>query len=304
MYTLSDLKTALQNPRKLGREINRFCHTRGFQRNHHPDAIDIFNQDWDNLIILDACRYDFFEQTSTLPGQLTAKYSKGCATYHFVRENFRDKQLYDTVYVGANTWYLKLKDEINSDIHDFIDLQDPTKDVEFASEELQIVEPSTVTRFAKETNRRYPNKRLIVHYLQPHHPFIGPIYNDVYEHTSSSLHEVVANTPDADRAILREAYRENLEVVLTEVENLLDSLTGRTVVTSDHGEMLGERHRFVPMRDYGHHKYIFNDETTKIPWLVVGDDQRKTIFEADTELVESPELNELDERLRNLGYKV
>jgi len=304
VYTLGDLGTALRNPQKLGREINRLCHTRGFRRDHHPDAVGIFERDWDNLVILDACRYDFFEATSEIPGTLTAEYSKGCATYHFIRENFRDRLLYDTVYVGANTWYLKLKDEIDSDIHDFVDLQDPSKDVEFASKELRVVEPSTVTRFARETDERYPNKRLIVHYLQPHHPFIGPVGKDAYEHTSSSLYDVVANTPEADRATLREAYRENLEIVLTEVERLLDSLTGRTVVTADHGEMLGERHRFVPIRDYGHHEHIFNDATTKVPWLVIDDQPRKTIVEANTGLSESPDQDDLDERLKNLGYKV
>ena len=304
VYTLSDLRTALQNPDKFGREINRFCHTRGFRREHHPDAVDIFERDWDNLIILDACRYDVFKEVSEISGQLTAEYSKGCATYQFIRENFRSRRLYDTVYVGANTWYLKLKDEIGSDIHKFVDLQDPAKDVDFASEELRVVEPSTVTRFAKETDEQFPDKRLIVHYLQPHHPFIGPVGSNVYEHTSSSLYEVVTNTPEANRETLREAYQENLEIVLAEVEQLLDSLTGRTVVTSDHGEMLGERHRFVPMRDYGHHKYIFNEETIMVPWLVIDDGPRKSITEAETGLSESPDPDELEERLRHLGYKV
>lgn len=92
--------------------------------------------------------------------------------------------------------------------------------------------------------------------------------------------------------------------MLTEVERLLDSLTGRTVITADHGEILGERHRFVPMRDYGHHKHIFNDPTIKIPWLVIDDKPRKTVVKADTGLSGLPDPDNLDERLENLGYKL
>jgi hypothetical protein len=266
--------------------------------------VDIFERDWDNLIILDACRYDFFEELCGLPGRLSFEYSKGSATYQFIRENFRDRVLYDTVYVGANTWYLKLKEEINSDIHEFIDLQDPNKDVEYASKELGVVEPSTVTRFAQEASERYPKKRLIIHYLQPHHPFIGSTGSDVYEHTSSSLVEVVENTHGASRSTLTAAYRENLELVLVEVKKLLESLHGKTVVTADHGEMLGDRHKFVPVRDYGHHEYIFNEVTVKVPWLVVETDDRKRISEADTGVSRSPTEEDLNKRLQNLGYKV
>lgn len=37
------------------------------------------------------------------------------------------------------------------------------------------------------------------------------------------------------------------------------------VVTADHGEMLSDRHRYAPMKDYGHCVGVFDDPTTKVP---------------------------------------
>lgn len=37
----------------------------------------VMDEDWDNLLILDACRFDMFENRNILPGQLDYIYSKG-----------------------------------------------------------------------------------------------------------------------------------------------------------------------------------------------------------------------------------
>jgi hypothetical protein len=43
---------------------------------------------------------------------------------------------------------------------------------------------------------------------------------------------------------VKELYRENLEKVLSSVETLVSELSGSTIITSDHGEILGESGRF------------------------------------------------------------
>ena len=101
-----------------------------------------------------------------------------------------------------------------------------------------------------------------------------------------------------------EAYRENLRIVLQEVEELLGALDGRTMVTADHGEMLGDRHRYVPVKDYGHHVGIFNDPTTKVPMHVHESGDRRQVRASEPERTESKGEERLNERLRNLGYKV
>lgn len=49
---------------------------------------------------------------------------------------------------------------------------------------------------------------------------------------------VVDGTIAAERA--RAAYRETLEIALEEVESLLKAISGRVVISADHGEHFGE----------------------------------------------------------------
>lgn len=309
MLSPKDLLRALRNPRGAGRELNKLIHTRGGRLVYNPGGVDIFAEDWDNLVILDACRYDFFQeryQQHGLAGDLEVRYSRGAATYQFIQANFRNRSLNDTVYLSANPWYLKLRDVINSEIHHFINLQTMEDDaIEWVNEDLRVVTPGTVTRFAEQVIEEYPNKRVIIHYLQPHHPFIGPIGRRYFAHSSSSLIEVIdQGGPEATINRLREAYTENLNRALEEVSRLLPRLKGRTVVTSDHGEMLGDRHDYIPTRDFGHHRGIFNDPTVKIPWLVRDEGERKRIkAEPPTDPDYDIDQEAIDEHLRELGYK-
>jgi hypothetical protein len=62
---------------------------------------------------------------------------------------------------------------------------------------------------------------------------------------------------------LREAYAMNLQIVLAYISSLLEDLSGTIVVTSDHGERLGEGGRFS-------HGYGLKDRLLlEIPWLVM-----------------------------------
>jgi hypothetical protein len=286
------------------REINRQFHN--FCRNflNSKQGVDIFEEGWDNIIILDACRYDTFVDLADLPGHTESRFSQGAATYEFIRHNFENKNLHDTVYVGGNTWFLKLRDEINAEIHNFIDLQQGDRDVKFAVQELDVPQPESVTKAALGAHERYPNKRLIIHYLQPHHPFLGKKGREWFSHQSSSLTEVIDRTPNISRENIQEAYRENLELVLPEVERLIEELPGKTVITSDHGEMLGDRHQFIPLRDYGHHEGIYNNELVKVPWHIVEGKRRKQVVEEPPQSETAINKEEIDNRLRDLGYKI
>ncbi|WP_248516821.1 hypothetical protein [Salinarchaeum laminariae] len=303
MQSASRFLRSLTDVTKVGREANKLLHTRFGRRQFNPDGMNVLDEDWDNLIILDACRYDHFCEQATLPGRTERRESIGSATYHWVRGTFAERRLHDTVYVGANSWFLKLRDEIGAEVHTFVDLQHGGYDVEWVDEELNVVTPETVTRVAKEVAEQYPDKRLIIHYLQPHHPFIGTAGSAIFRHQSNSLIDVVAEADEATVADLREAYRENLSIVLDEVETLLDALRGRTVITADHGEMLGDRHDFVPTRDYGHHKGIFNGPTVDVPWHVKESDTRKEIVAEPPERT-AVDMDRVDEQLRELGYVI
>lgn len=303
MYSFDQIIRGVKHPQRVARELNRLCHTRGGRHRFNPDGTGIFELDWDTLIILDACRYDFFEQQADLPGSTSHRYSRASATYEFIPANFTGRTLYDTIYLGAISWYLRLENEINADVFKTVDLQSEKNDVEWANKPLQAPTPETVTRNALKMIEEYPDKRLIVHYLQPHHPFVGSFGREQFEQESTSLLDVVNNSNQTDDH-LREAYRENLSLVLDEVEKLLNGLTGRTIVTADHGEMLGDRHDYVPVKDYGHHPGIFNDPTVKVPLHVYERGSRRRINTDPPERARVADEGQLDDRLRNLGYRV
>ncbi|PSP82761.1 hypothetical protein BRC96_11175 [Halobacteriales archaeon QS_6_64_34] len=303
MYSMDQIRRGIRNPLLIGRQLNKLYYSyRGIKS--HPGAVNFLDEDWDNLIILDACRYDSFAEHADLPGELEHRYSLGSATPEFTEKNFAGRGLGDTVYVGANTWFLKLQDEIDAEIHHFVDLQNGDHDVTWVDKGLKVVTPESVTHHAKRIQHEYPNKRIIVHYLQPHHPFIGPTGQKHLSHQSNSLMEVFREAgPNVNRQQLWKAYDENLKRVLETVEDLHPELTGKTVVTADHGEMLGDRHEIVPTRDYGHPKGIYNDTLVKVPWNVIETGERKEIIKEESreQYVESEAVNE---QLRDLGYVV
>jgi len=80
---------------------------------------------------------------------------------------------------------------------------------------------------------------------------------------------------------LRKAYRENLRIVLEHVAKLCAELlhhkpSARIVITSDHGELLGENGK------YSHG--IDEPYTLEVPWLRVKTVKRKT-FDEDIRLL-------------------
>jgi hypothetical protein len=62
---------------------------------------------------------------------------------------------------------------------------------------------------------------------------------------------------------LREAYAENLKIVLSHIAYLASRLSGRIIITSDHGEFLGENRRF------GHPCGNYDPIVRKVPWFKI-----------------------------------
>jgi len=301
MYSAADILHGLQSPAAMVREANRLCHTRGRRYDHNPAGVDVFEEDWDNLILLDACRYDYFEQYHDLPGDLETRTSRGGATYEFVRANFSGRTLHDVVYVTTNSWYVRLREELGSELHDVIDLHlDP--EAKYHDDEFKIVMPDTLAETAREAADRYPEKRLLIHYIQPHHPFVGPTGREHFSHPSSALGEVFDAAESATIETLRRAYRENVEIAVGSVAELLPNLAGKTVVSADHGEMLGERHDYLPMRDIGHHEGIYNEPLTTVPWHVIEGDRRRRIVAEPPRERQDVDAGHIEDRLADLGY--
>jgi hypothetical protein len=93
-----------------------------------------------------------------------------------------------------------------------------------------------------------------------------------------------------------------LTAVIKEARKLVDVFDGKTVIWSDHGEMLDELTWPVPMRYYGHIPGLYTDELVTIPWHVCEFDDRRTI-EAEPPATRTVSVD-VDDQLRKLGYKM
>lgn len=241
----------------------------------YDEAIHVMDKDWDNLIVLDACRADAFERVADIESfdQYSSVVSLGSHSSEWTRRNFAGKEFGDTVYVSANPHTSR---DAGNSFHKIYEMWNRDFD-----DDAGTVLPETMVDAAIEANKEHPRKRLIIHFMQPHGPFIG---SDISANKNNNKYW--------------EAYDENLEYVLTSVRRLLDNLSGKSVITGDHGQISPS-----PLRDLlgvgGHKPGLRHPGLVQVPWAVV-DGKRRSITTGDTDGATTEGINE---RLRDLGYK-
>jgi hypothetical protein len=208
-----------------------------------PDSV--FDREWDNLIILDACRHDVYEKVTGR--DVEKRITLGSSSMEFTKKNFAERDFSDIVYVTANGF---LTDELMEDLigrsgifHEKFNTVKTDWDKEKGT-----VMPEPVVRDAKTAENLFPDKKKIIHFLQPHHPFIGKEFGDRMrdpinpeDHTTAYD---LAERGKLDGEEIREAYKENLGIVLEKAQELAEELEGKTVITADHGDLIGENELF------------------------------------------------------------
>ena len=278
-------------------------------------GIRVMNEAWDYLIILDACRYDYFEVTNQLRGRLEKRVSLGSNTSEWLKKNFTG-YYDDVIYISANPHCS------DHEIAGFIGTEHFFK-VENVwnygwSEKLDTVPPHEVTNAALCLKDMYPDKRMIIHYIQPHGPWIGKtritvdemgfdsslaMFNDRWVVDTMAWNLVKAGKLDV--ALLKQATLDNLTLALTEVERLVNELTGKVVVSADHGEAFGEK------GIYEHTAGIYTKELVEVPWLVIDKGPKQVVsnilspeWVVEDGLAAMPPLgkDKVADRLRALGY--
>jgi hypothetical protein len=266
----------------------------------YSPGIKIAAEDWDNLIILDAYRYDYFKKYSRFEGNLRQEFSRGNRSGEFLRQNFSDEQLHDTVYITANPHATVLDEDTFYTIEFLLDRWDS---------EVGVVLPDDVTDAAINAEKKYPNKRLIVHYMQPHDPHLGETAKTYRERTDLSTEATHSSFPETrfprlftegeiSKEELEKAYVETIRIVEDSVEDLLSELTGKTIISSDHGENLGEE-RFGQI--YLEHS-IDTKECRFVPWLELPYEERKDVTEEEPIGYELPDKKRTEKQLSALGY--
>ncbi|WP_135822875.1 alkaline phosphatase family protein [Halostella litorea] len=309
MYSLSQVqrgvRRGLSNPSFFGRELNRLYHRRLYRRPYNTDGVDVVAEDWDTLLLLDACRYDMFRRIHALPGRLEARESKGSHTSEFLAANFGGRTLRDTVYVTASPQLYRRRDELDVEFHDVVNVWREAG----WDEDHGTVRPETMAEHVRRAVEEYPQKRIIGHFLQPHYPFLDADdrlnarrFGDD-EGAADVWGELMRGRLDATGEEVWRAYVRNLTAVLPVIEELLAELDGRTVVTADHGNMVGERASPVPIREWGHPPGVYTDQLVRVPWLVYEHGPRREITEGTAEGAADAVADDVvEDRLRQLGY--
>lgn len=271
----------------VGRRANQFVHGLGTR----GEGYRLMERDWDTAIVLDACRYDAFRSEYDLGvGSLSKEIAPGSESREFFQRTFRERTYHDTVYVTGNPYITTLP----SDTFHAVTLDDAWN--ESGTE----APPGRITDAAIDAHETYPQKRVVVHYMTPHLPFVAP--------DQSHVNDELGNWrgmfwPDrTTREGIRRAYERNLQVVLEHVAELLESIEGQVVVTADHGELLGERLRPIPVRCYGHFPSLYVPQLVEVPWLEIPSDERRRIVSEPPAEEFSVDEVARTERLRVLGY--
>ena len=296
--------------------IRRRAASRGLRElpNQHSRLRVLQEEEEWTLIILDACRFDALSSVfdEYFIGEISPVKSVAHDTFEYVRLCWPE-QYDDVTYISAapainskgesfeNEWLNSLyKEYIPADhLKNIVDVWEYGWDISLGT-----CPPEPVTQAALENK----DQKMVVHYVQPHTPFIGK--RRELGHTEGESAKPFSGAPtdepvwdrvklgeiDDDR--LRELYQSNLERVLPEVCRLIKEIsTKKIVITADHGEALGEFGTYAhPRID---HRYI-----RTVPWAII-DDVRDDVYPDDSPDTDSADPNtklSIEDRLQNLGY--
>lgn len=276
-----------------------------------PMGTNVYERDWDMLVVLDGCRTDLFEEVRDEYdglGPVETHLSVGSTSREWLAKTFVPRYREDierTAYVSSNPYTdeilfdrsARTRSPFNPanwetvDPEAFLAVEDVTTSWD---DDLGTVPPRTVTDAAIRAGRRYEPDRLVVHYMQPHQPFLsrngtGSEFRDV-----NCWHAV--RRGEADREAVWAAYRENLRVVLDDVQRLLDSVDApRTVLTADHGNAIGE------WGVYGHPNGFPHPSVKRVPWVETTAVDDGTYEPSAGERRQTT--SSVEDRLEHLGYR-
>jgi len=292
-------------------------------------GINVYERDWDALVVLDACRVDALREVAEeydFLGPVDRIASVGSSSHEWMAHTFTTEyrdDINNTAYTNPNgfselcfvdgNYPPRRTVPVGSFKWDVVDAADfGLLDINWKQghdDDLGIVPPRFMTDRAIQIGREADFDRYIVHYYQPHKPYIGGAIRENRQptHLESNPWECMRDGR-ATREEVWELYLDNLRLVLDEVELLVNNMDAETVaVTADHGDAMGE------LGTYGHPEGLPHPATRYVPWaettatdersyepssvrdIGYGPDEETTSRQETTQAVE--------DRLADLGYK-
>lgn len=273
---------------------------------------NIYEDDWELLIVVDACRADLFEQTAPvfdyLHHEIETRRSVAPATRNWMQRTFTSEwgqEMSDTAYVVSNPY-----SDLLLDPEDFSYLDEIHR---YAwDDEIGTVEPRPVTERAIDIHRSRDPDRLLVHYMPPHFPSIpdhlgfslpsGDEFAASYKGNNGGWDSVwdALRAGEISSERVWESYRANLEYVLDDIQVLLDNVDAETAyITSDHGNAFGE------WWTWGHPPSMFVPVNRNVPFTKVEATDNQTLDPGlkrkSTRSKTEPD-DSVEKRLKDLGY--
>lgn len=265
---------------------------------------NIYEFDWDLVIVLDACRadlmkevfqdYQFVDEFDTI--LTVASKSQQWMDRTFVSEY--EDEIAKTTYITANMFSRRL------DPQDFNYLDEIWRTQ--WDDDLGTVPPRPVTDRAITELRENDPDRLLVHYMQPHYPFIKNKLADginldfaFYREGSETNVWNRLQAGEVAKSEVWEAYRENLRLVMDNVGLLLNNAdVDNAIITADHGNSFGT------LGIYGHPPSSPLRCLRNVPFIRTSGSNNETYRPEITDRSgPRPSEEDVSEKLSALGYK-
>ena len=262
---------------------------------------NVFSEDWDCCIVLDACRYDLMD--SVIPdynflddlGSIWSVDSKTHAWLEKTVDRTGVETLEQTAYVTGNPF-----SDYVLDGNPFGKLDEVWRyawDDDFGT-----VPPKPITDRVIKIGRSSEFDRLLVHYMQPHVPFLDwekqqPLKMGNFGAEEQAVEDTWGRlrAGEVEEDDVWSAYRRNLEIVLNDIEILLNNIDApKTVITSDHGNSMGE------WGIYGHPLHMPFEPLRRVPWIRTTAEDGATHSPKQYTTTEDDSM--IENRLRALGY--
>jgi hypothetical protein len=256
----------------------------------------IFDRDWDCLIILDGCRVDLMEEVMDdweFINTLDVFTSLGSHSTEWMERTFLERTPpSNLIYISGNPFTGRVLSDIDSQIIDVWDYA--------WSDNLGTVPPRSVTDEAISFDREYSWDQMIIHYMQPHIPFLSTTpQRDISTAEFGQGEEDAWDRVQQGKLEKETAWqlsRRNLSIVLEDVDLLLNNIDApETIITSDHGNAIGEH--FL----YGHPPGVSHPVIREVPWIKTSAINQDTYQPGPCDRSESK--TTVDERLSALGYR-
>jgi hypothetical protein len=284
-----------------------------------PFGENVFEHDWDVLILLDTCRIDALNDVAPeyeFLSDIDSVWSVGSTSSEWIAQTFNNEykdEIADTSYISANAWAKWVIEDQKtpeddkgapfsfsnwnvSSVDDFGSIDHVWKytDKSEPGAEGDPPKPNIVTDWAINKCRRADYENVIIHYSQPHAPYLAPSINECRDAKEYERNPFTYLKRGGDFENVWDAYLENLRWVLDSLEVLLSNLEAeKVVISADHGEAFGE------FGIYGHPAGVPHPKVKKVPWVIISGTDNNTHQPQEFELESSIKA---EDQLSALGY--